>query len=313
MTEHLGQSDLTPRCVCLRASEWVRVCVYMHVLCVFVLWGIPHYLIVESRKSTMVVSIEACLRWLCVGERRRRRDNQTERVHHVCACVRTCVCDYNVSDNPCHESVGRGLGHSASYYSVCLYLSIFFPLSTSSFCITAVVPLSVFCPLRFLLSPLFYCLSLSLSLSVYLFFIPQLSLEGLKRSKKCGNVCSLPLQSSTIPFTLSCVFLIFFHISSSLLQVPLRVIFNVKLIYLPILPLSFFTLCTLKRVLKFQRGLKGLRERTPWTMSLMSSYRGGQRHTRNGNNPVHARDDKVHFFLFCVCVYVWLTSCFLLS
>lgn len=180
------------------------------------------------------------------------------------------------------------------------HLFLLYHCSCSALCLLS----STFSPLTPLLLPF----SLSLSLSVYLFFIPQLSLEGLKRSKKCGNVCSLPLQSSTIPFTLSCVFLIFFHISSSLLQVPPRVIFNVKLIYLPILPLSFFTLCTLKRVLKFQRGLKGLRERTPWTMSLMSSYRGGQRHTRNGNNPVHARDDKVHFFLFCVCVCMcgWL-------
>lgn len=108
-----------------------------------------------------------------VWKKRWCRDN------HI-ACVFVCVC---VSDSPCHESAGRGQGRSAS--------------------ITQSLPL----PLPFLFSLLFR----SLYLSVYLSFIPQLSLN---RCERCGNVCVI--FSSVLPISSSVLFLMSNSFISSL-------------------------------------------------------------------------------------------------
>lgn len=82
---------------------------------------LPHC-VPNQRKSMLVVSLRACLRVviLCV----KRGGVKIIRLNGF--CMRVCLCDYNVSDSPCHESVGRGLGRSVSYYSESAFV-IFFP------------------------------------------------------------------------------------------------------------------------------------------------------------------------------------------
>lgn len=190
---------------------------------------LPHC-VTNQRKSRMVVSMRACLR---VCGKRRCQDNQRP----LFVCVRVCGC--NVSDSPCHESVGRGLGRSASYYSESAFISPSPPPlhSTSSSFISAIVPHSVFYPFTFpFLAPLLLPFSLFLSL-FHPSIVPQGPKEVLEMWKRvCVCVCFASVLKQ-YPLSLFCVFSHLLSISSSLFQVSLSVIFNVKLIYLPISPL----------------------------------------------------------------------------
>lgn len=153
--------------------------------------------VTNQRKSRMVVSERACLRVVIVCK---CQDNQTECVHSVCVCA-AITCQTGHAMNQWGEA---WVALPLITQSLPSSLHLFSPLSTSSFFISVIIPHSIFCPLRFLVSPLFYSFYF-----FYLIFIPQLSLQGLKRCERCGNVYVLCLCTHADSLSpLFCVFLI---------------------------------------------------------------------------------------------------------